>query len=163
AGDNGLFASPVVATFDGVRQAVTVTASAIIGVSLPDGKLLWSVPFRTNGATTPIINGATVIVSGLDVGFVCLKPGLRAGTWRVDRQWDTTRASTFMSNPVIVSGTLFGLSDKSSGQFYALDAATGAIAWLSAGRQAENAAVVKAGDLLFLLKDDAELIVAKAD
>jgi outer membrane protein assembly factor BamB len=163
AGDDGWFTSPMIATFDGVRQVLTVTAKAIIGVSLPDGRLLWSFPFRTGGATTPVVNGDTVIVGGLDSGFVSLKPVRQAGRWRVDKQWDTTRVSTFMSNPVVVSNTLFGLSERASGQFYALDAATGSVGWLSAGRQAENAAVVKAGDLLFLLKDDGELVVARAD
>lgn len=163
AGDGGLFSSPMAAPFDGVRQVVTVTATAIIGVSLPDGKLLWSFPFRTGGATTPIINAGTVIVSGLDSGFVCLKPVRQAGAWRVDKLWDTTGASTYLSNPVAVSNTLFGLSEKASGQFYALDATTGSVAWLSAGRQAENAAVVKAGDVLFFLKDEGEMIVARAE
>ncbi|MGH9204669.1 MAG: hypothetical protein ACRD2A_25860 [Vicinamibacterales bacterium] len=39
---------------------------------------------------------------------------------------------------------------------------TGKVLWLGEPREAENTAVVKAGALLFLLNDDAELIVARA-
>jgi hypothetical protein len=69
----------------------------------------------------------------------------------------------YLSNPVVVDGTLFGLSTKSRGQFFAIDVKSGAVLWLGAPREADNTAVVKAGDLLLLLNSDAELIVAKAD
>src|SRR5262245_19471551 len=64
--------------------------------------------------------------------------------------------------PVLIGDTLFGLSERSSGQFFALDAKTGKTLWLGQPREASNTAVVKAGDLLFLLNDDAELIVARS-
>ena len=43
-----------------------------------------------------------------------------------------------------------------------VDAKTGATRWISPPRQGENAAVVVTGENLVLLKDDGELIVAKA-
>ena len=67
-----------------------------------------------------------------------------------------------MTNPVVVADTLFGLSERRRGQFFALDANTGATLWLGPPRQAENTAMVKTERLLFLLNDDAELIVARA-
>lgn len=67
-----------------------------------------------------------------------------------------------MSNPALIGDTLFGLSERSSGQFLGLDAKTGKALWLGQPREASNTAVVKAGDLLFLLNDDAELIVARS-
>ena len=70
--------------------------------------------------------------------------------------------SMFISNPVLVRDTLFGLSHRNSGQFFGLDARTGKVLWLSRGREATNTAVVKAGELLFLLNDDAVLIVARS-
>jgi hypothetical protein len=57
---------------------------------------------------------------------------------------------------------LFGLSHRNSGQFFLLDAKTGKTIWTGEPRQATNAAIVRAGDLLFVLKDDAELIVARS-
>jgi hypothetical protein len=55
------------------------------------------------------------------------------------------------------------LSQRANGQFFALDARTGKVLWLGPAREATNTAIVKAGDLLFLLNDDAELIVAKSN
>ena len=80
----------------------------------------------------------------------------------VETVWATTEVGMYLSNPVIVGDTLFGLSQRSRGQYFALDARTGRVLWLGPPRQAMNTAVVKAGDLLFLLNDDAELIVARA-
>ena len=68
----------------------------------------------------------------------------------------------YISNPVVIGDTLFGLSYLASGQFFALNAATGTTLWLGPPREAKNSAVVKAGSLLFLLNDDAELIVARS-
>jgi hypothetical protein len=63
---------------------------------------------------------------------------------------------------VIIGDTLFGLSEKARGQFFALDAAGGKVLWLGPPREGQNTAVVKAGSLLLLLNDDAELIVARS-
>jgi hypothetical protein len=43
-----------------------------------------------------------------------------------------------------------------------VDAANGKTLWISDPRQGDNAVVMISGDLLFLLKDNAELIVARA-
>jgi outer membrane protein assembly factor BamB len=67
-----------------------------------------------------------------------------------------------LSNPVVVGDTLFGLSEKGRGQFFALEAKTGKVLWLGPSRQASNTAIVKAGNLLLLLDDDGELIVARS-
>ena len=68
----------------------------------------------------------------------------------------------YTSNPVVMADTLFGLSHRSSGQFFAVDTRTGALLWLGQPREAANTAIVKARDLLFLLNDDGELIVARS-
>jgi hypothetical protein len=65
------------------------------------------------------------------------------------------------SNPEVKGDALIVLSYRSRVQYYALEAGTGKVLWLGQPRQARNTAVVKAGDLLFLLNDDGQLIVAK--
>jgi hypothetical protein len=64
---------------------------------------------------------------------------------------------------VLDGGRLFGFSHKNKGQFFAVDAATGRTLWTSEGRQAENAAVLAARDVLLLLTDGGELVVARKD
>jgi outer membrane protein assembly factor BamB len=160
AGGDGFFASPIAIDLGGTRQVVSATLDSIIGVSL-DGRVLWRYPWEGGGgSTTPISNGDTIIVSAHNKGVAAFKPALRDGTWTTETIWKTTDVSIYVSNPVVVADTLFGLSTKARGQFFALDAKSGAVLWLGQPREAENTAVVKAGDLLFLLNDDAELIVA---
>jgi outer membrane protein assembly factor BamB len=159
------FASPIIMNLAGTRQVVTMSEGSVVGVSLEDGTLLWQHPWVSQGtpsAITPIVCGETIIVSGQKMGVTALKPTRRDGKWVVDVAWKTSEVSLFMSNPVLVGETLFGLSERASGQFFALDAATGKLLWLVEPRQATNTAIVKSGDLLFLLNDDAELIVARS-
>ena len=111
----------------------------------------------------PVLHGETVIVGGLNAGLAAFAPKLRNGKWTVEPVWSSKAATSYLSNPVIVGNTLYGFSRRASGQFFALDAATGRKLWLGPPREATNAAIVKAGEFLFFLKDDAELIVAKAN
>jgi outer membrane protein assembly factor BamB len=162
AGDAGFYMSPIIVDLAGTRQVITVTQNGVIGVSPADGRLLWRYPWvGAAGGTTPVLYRDTVIVSGLDAGVAAFKPTKRDETWTAEALWETKEASMYISNPVVIGDTLFGLSFRSRGQFFALDAATGKMLWLGPPREAATAAIVKAADLLFLLKDSGELIVAK--
>jgi outer membrane protein assembly factor BamB len=164
AGGDGGFSSPIVATLHGVSQVISTTQKSVIGVATADGHLLWQYPFAgASGATTPVIHGDTVIVSGLNLGVEAFRPTRRDGGWTTTPVWQTKDVSMYVSNPVVVGDTVFGLSHRAGGQFFALDVATGQLRWLGLPRQAANTAIVKAGDLLFLLNDDGELIVAKGN
>jgi outer membrane protein assembly factor BamB len=160
---NGMFASPMIVEFGGVRQVVSMAEESVVGVAVADGTILWQYPWKNEGmlAITPIVYGDTIIVSSYHCGVTALKPTSRDGKWAVDVVWQTKDVSMFLSNGVLIGDTLFGLADKASGQYFALDAKTGKVLWLGKPRQATNTAVVKAGNLLFLLNDDGELIVAK--
>jgi len=164
AGDGGFFASPIIATLAGMRQVISVTQKNVIGVSVADGSVLWQYPwFGAAGGPMPVLYGEAVIVSGLDRGVAAFRPTRRdGGTWEVQRLWETKDVSMYLSNPVVIGDTLFGLSHRASGQFFALDIRTGTLLWLGPPRQATNTAVVKAGNLLFLLNDNAELIIARS-
>lgn len=164
---DGMYASPTIVELGGIRQVVTMGQENIMGVALADGALLWQYPWGSEGggmqSITPILYDGTIIVSSYHMGAKALRPILRDGKWRVDVVWDTRDVSLFLSNPVLVGDTLFGLSEKASGQFFALGVKSGKVLWLGKPRQATNTAVVKADGLLFLLDDDGELIVARSN
>jgi outer membrane protein assembly factor BamB len=163
--DRGAYASPIIVELGGIRQVVTMTQESVLSVSLSDGARLWEYPWQsrsTPSAITPIVYEETLIVSSQAMGVTALKPTRRGGKWAVDLVWETKEVSLFLSNPVVVGDTLFGLSEKARGQFFALDARSGKVLWLGPPRQASNTAIVKAGTLLLLLNDDAELIVARS-
>jgi outer membrane protein assembly factor BamB len=161
----GAYASPMIVELDGVRQVVTMTQDSVVGVALSDGTQLWEHPWSSRSspsAITPIVYGQTLIVSSQAMGVTALKPARRDGKWTIEVIWETRDVSLFLSNPVIVGDALFGFSEKARGQFFALDANSGRVLWLGPPRQASNSAIVKAGNLLLLLTDEAELIVARS-
>ena len=66
------------------------------------------------------------------------------------------------ADPVAAGNLLFGLSHKNKGQFFCLDASSGKTLWTGDPRQGENAAMLIAGNTIFSLTNDAELIVTSA-
>jgi outer membrane protein assembly factor BamB len=162
AGPGAYFASPILVSLEGTMQVVSATQDFVIGVSL-DGRILWRFPYDgKNGSVTPVLNNDAIILNSPE-RVIAFRPRLRDGIWNVETMWDTKDVSTYLSTPVLVDGVLYGLSTKQRGQFYAIDAKTGQVLWLGSPREADNTALAKAGQLLFLLNDDAELIVARAN
>jgi outer membrane protein assembly factor BamB len=163
AGNGGFFASPIIVSLSGTRQVISVTQKSVIGISIDSGDVLWQFEWPgAVGGTMPVLYEDIVIMSGLNSGVTAFKAIRRDGRWTTERVWETKDVSMYLSNPVVIGETLFGLSHRASGQFFAIDTRTGKVLWLGQPREAVNTAVVKAGDLLFLLNDDAELIVTKS-
>jgi hypothetical protein len=154
---------PAIVTLDGTPQVVSVTRRGVIGVSL-GGQVLWTYSWSGGGmgGTMPIVYGDTIIVSASRNGVAEFKPMKRGDEWVVETVWQMNDVSMYLSNPVVIGDTVYGLSQRSSGEYFAIDAKTGTVLWLGPPRQATNTAVVKAADLLLLLDDDGELIVARA-
>ena len=164
-GDGPAYGSPMLFEFDGVEQVVVFTQEHFVGVGFDDGALLWSRPFTTPSDTTsqtPVRFRDLVIQSGRDNGVVAFRPVRRAGGWATEEAWATDEVSLHMANPVAAGATLFGLSHRNRGQYFALDLETGATLWTSPPRQAGNAAILRAGDWILSLEDDAELAVIEA-
>ncbi|HEX9004670.1 MAG TPA: PQQ-binding-like beta-propeller repeat protein [Blastocatellia bacterium] len=159
------WASPIIVEFGGVRQVVSMTQKSVISVAVADGSLLWEHPWKSGGTAstmTPIVYGSTLLIASQKMPVAALRPTQRDGKWQTEIVWENKEVSLFMSNPVLIGDTLYGLSEKSSGQFFALDAITGKTLWLGPPRVATNTAVVKAGELLFFLNDNAEMIIARS-
>jgi outer membrane protein assembly factor BamB len=163
-GDGPAYASPIIARFGNTRQVVTISQKTVAGLAADTGVLLWQRPLKTdydNNSASPIVYGDSVVISAQERGITLLRPVPRGDKWDAEVVWQTREAGLFMSNAVIVGDVLYGLSHLSSGQFFALDLKSGKVLWKTRGREAENTAIVKADTVLFMLNDDAELIVAR--
>jgi outer membrane protein assembly factor BamB len=164
-GDGPAYASPVLATIAGTRQIITQSQVKLVGVAAADGKLLWEVPLKTpfeQNAVTPLVINDLVIAAGLEKPTIAyaITAGLGKG-WTAAPRWSNDQVSMYMSSPALSGSTIFGLSNKNRGQFFAIDAASGKTLWLSKGREAENASIVRAGNFLLFSTTNSELIVAK--
>ena len=163
-GDGPAYGSPVVATLGGTRHLVTMTQQQVVGLDPATGQLLWQRPFKAfadGSACTPIIYDGTVITSARDAGINAFRPVKGAGGWSTEALWQVKDVEMMFSNAVVTGDRLYGLSWKNSGQVFALDPRTGKVLWTGAAREATNSAIVKSGDLLFFLHEDARLVVAK--
>ena len=165
-GEGPAYASPVIASFGNSRQVVTQSRSHLVGLSAATGALLWSVPFTTaydQNIVTPIISGDLVLYSGIDQPLTALRIRESAGKWTAERAWHADSVPMYMSTAVLSGGSVFGLTHRNKGQFFALDPRSGKVLWTTRGREGENAALIAVGELLMATTTEGELVIARRD
>jgi outer membrane protein assembly factor BamB len=165
-GEGPSYSSPILVSLFGRTQIVLQVHRKVLGVEASSGRLLWSWPFVTpcdQNIVTPVLAGDRIIVSSLGQGTMAIRPTTDGVRWEPQVVWHTTEVSMYMSSPVLRNGRLLGLSHRQKGQFFALDAGTGALRWMSPGGQGPNAALVLTGDRVLALMGDGRLRVLGAD
>jgi outer membrane protein assembly factor BamB len=163
--DSPAYGSPIVTDIGGTRQVITFTHQYLIGVSVARGELLWRRPFKTPSDTTsqtPIVFRDTIIQNGRSNGVTAFRVVPGKDGWKTEDVWQTSEVSLYMTNGVVIDDVLFGLSHLNGGQYFAMDVGSGKVLWKSEPRQAENAGMVRAGDSIFSLEDDGEMVILKA-
>ena len=165
-GDAPAYASPVAATIGTVQQIITQTQKLVVGLSLADGSLLWQIPFTTEydqNSVTPVIMRDLVIFSGIGKPLAAHRIARAGGKWTTTLVWQNEAMPMYMSTAVSSGDQLYGLTQRSRGQFFCVDAASGKTLWTSKGREGENAALTLAGDLLMMTTTEGELVVMRAN
>jgi outer membrane protein assembly factor BamB len=164
--DEAAYSSPMVATLAGVRQVVSFTAEALMGVERADGTILWRVPFRTESkrhAATPVIFGDTVIVNSHTIGLVATRIVNEGGAVRAVPKWANKELKINLSTPVRVGDFLY---DQGPDQTYiCADARTGETKWRAPGfgsHGTENSSTIAIGPNLLVLTDAGELVLIAA-
>jgi outer membrane protein assembly factor BamB len=163
-GDGPAYASPVITDIDGVKQVVTLTQKNAVGLSLASGELLWKIDFPGRSGMnipTPLRFGQRLILAG-DPGTMLVQVNKQGSSWTPEKAWQITELTMRFSSPVQKGNLIFGFTNRNGGMFFCVDAASGKTLWTSDPKQGDNAVILISGDLLFLLKDSAELIVARA-
>jgi outer membrane protein assembly factor BamB len=165
-GDGPGYGSPIIATLGGVRQVIAQTQKLLVGLNASNGTSLWQMPFTTDfdqNAFTPVAFQDLLIVGGIDWPLTAIRPKLDGGTWIAETVWTNPQTPMFMSSPVLVGGTIYGLTSRSSGQFVAIDAASGKTLWNTQGREGENASILGSRSWLLAATTDGNLVVARAN
>jgi outer membrane protein assembly factor BamB len=163
-GDGPAYASPVIAEFGKTRQVITQSQRRVIGLSLADGRLLWEIPFTTayeQNIITPVVVNDLLVYGGLSKPTTAVRIEQQGAKWVTPQVWENADVPMYMSSPVESDGYLFGLTNRNRGQFFCVDARTGKTMWTTKGREAENAALVTAGQLVMAVTTEGELIVAR--
>jgi outer membrane protein assembly factor BamB len=165
-GDGPAYASPIVAEFAGTRQVITLSQRRAIGLSLADGALLWQIAFTTEydqNSVTPIVVGDLVVYGGISKPTTAIRVSRAAGKWQTSEVWQNPDVPMYMSSPVVAGDYLYGLTHRNRGQFFCLDVKSGKTVWTTKGREGENAALLSAGNLVFAMTTDGELVVMRAN
>jgi outer membrane protein assembly factor BamB len=160
------YASPVAIEVDGAKQIVAMTEGSIVGVDAKTGKELWTVPFPDEwheNIATPLWTGTHLIVSGTRQGTHAYTLKQNGGKWEATEAWKNPDIAMYLSSPVFGDGLIYGHSSKKKGQFFAIDAKTGAVRWTTEGREGEHASLLLTPQHVVFLTNSANLIVAKRD
>jgi outer membrane protein assembly factor BamB len=159
------YASPQLATIDGVTQIVLLNGAGAIGVGAQDGALLWSHEWRGDGILQPaILNGTDVLMgsgSGLNPAIGVRRLGIvhAPGGWRAEERWTTNGLKPYFSDFVVHNGHAYGFD----GSILAcIDLADGARKW-KGGRYGHGQLVLLPDqNLLLVLSEEGELALVDA-
>lgn len=163
-GDGPAYASPIVVEMDGVKQIVTLTQKNAVGLALKSGELLWKIDFPGRSGMnipTPLQFGPRLVLAG-DPGTMLVQVNKSGNSWTPEKVWQINELTMRFSSPVQKGKLVFGFTNRNGGMFFCVDSESGKTLWTSEPKQGDNAVIYISGDSLFLLKDNADLIVARA-
>jgi len=113
-GDGPSYASTMVMIVAGTKMVIAETDKKLVGLGLKDGKLLWETPFAVQGrgynASTPIVDGDTLIYFGSGRGATAVKIVKEGDAFAVKELWKNPDNSVQFNTPVLKDGALYGLT-----------------------------------------------------
>jgi len=163
--DESSYSSPTVATIGGARHALFITRSNVVDLDPANGKIRFTLPFRSRSSAS--VNAATPLVIG-NLVYVSASYGTGAALLEVNgaqfrKVWASDDAiSNHYSTCVYRDGYLYGFHGRQEeGQtLRAIEMKTGKVMWSIEGYGAGT--VTLAGDRLLILRENGELVIAPA-
>ena len=159
-GDPPSYGSPVIANLGGTKQVIELTQKNLVGVSLADGKLLWSTPYKQGGGryqtATPIIADGKVILAGK--AFAIESGG---GKFSAKEVWSEGTPHQY-NTPVLKDGKLYGLTGQGqTSKLFCQDAKSGEVLWTDQTPRGGCGEIYDVGPVLVALTSDSDLLVFK--
>lgn len=141
------YATPVIAQADGKKIYIVMTGISLIGVDAKNGKLLWTIPWKTaydiNGATPIVMGNTAFITSGYGHGCALVQFSYTAAEIVKESKDLQSRFST----PLLYNGNVYCTED--SGNLVCMNPKTLAVAWKKDGFEWGPAAGI--GDVALVL------------
>ena len=113
-GDGPSYASTMLMTVSGTKMVIAETDKKIVGLGLKDGKLLWETPFAVQGrgynASTPLVDGNTLIYAGSGRGVTAVKIEKEGDAFVAKELWKNADNSVQFNTPVLKGGALYGMT-----------------------------------------------------
>ena len=155
--DQAGYASAMLADIGGVRQIVTLTGEAALGVRADNGQVLWrytKVANNTANIATPIVqDGYAFFSTSYDTGGALLRIEPRG----VSEVYFTRRMKNHYSTSVLVGDVLYGFDDSI---LTAMRFKTGDVLWRH--RSVGKGSVIYADKHLYVLSEDGAVALVEA-
>ncbi len=147
----------MLATLDGKRQIVVVSATRAVGFTAEDGALLWEFPWKNQ----PEVNVAQPLVVGKNRLFLSAGYGSGAVLLEIAGQgarpiWRNPRMKNKFSSSVLYDGYIYGLDEAI---LTCLDAETGELKW-KGGRYGYGQLLLASGRLI-VIAESGEVVMVK--
>ena len=129
------YSTPIAFTTQGVRQVAFFTATKISGISPADGKILWSLPWKTSydvNAAAPIFipPNRLFVSSGYDTGSALLEIRRVEDGFQVSEVWKARNLKNKFSSSIRVGDAIYGFDNET---FKAIELETGKDLWRKRG------------------------------
>ncbi len=160
------YASPQLATLQGVRQVLIFHGNGLTGHELATGRELWFKPWTNDpkvNSIQPIVLEDESVFFGNSYGIGSARIRLQPSTndpWKVEEVWKTNRFRPKFNDCILKDGFLYGLDD---GNLCCLDTATGKIKWKARGTRIGYGQLVLVEDVLLILSEDGDLVLVAAN
>jgi len=162
AGDKPGYASPIIVDYQGLRQYVTMTSQAAIGVNAKTGDLLWRFGHKTSyDANIPDAvyhDGCVFIDSGYGSGGELLKLKVEGQKCSVEQVWKTKALDNHHGGVILVDGFLYGSTHR--GKWACLDFKTGDVKYTEDG--VKKGSVTYADGMLYTYSERGTMGLVKA-
>ena len=156
------YASPIVATVGGVKQYVTFTSNAVIGVRANDGRGMWQDTASANGTancSTPLFYMNHVFsASGYGTGGALLRLSSTRNETAARRMFATSDMKNHHGGMVIIDGYLYGSSDP--GILTCIDLRNGNVKWRD--RSVGKGSLTYADGCIYLRSEDGPVALVQA-
>jgi outer membrane protein assembly factor BamB len=162
--DDASYSSPVLATFDGQKQILSVNAHSVTGHDPRDGKVLWRFPWPGDMAKAsqpvPLPGNRIFLSAGYKVGCVLLQITRGSdGQWSAETVWvGRNKMATQFSNVVIAHDCAFGLDCR---ELACIDLATGERKWK--GKTYNFGQIMLVGDVIVVQAEDGYVALVEAN
>lgn len=161
------YASPEVATLDGVRQIVIVNEDTVTGNDLKTGKELWSFPWpgtsnadASSSQAHALPENRLLLSKGYGGGAEIIEVKQAGGKWVVESVQKNPRVlKTKFTNVTIIGDFIYGLSD---GILECVERDTLEPRWKSRQAHFGHGQVLGVGDKLLVLGEEGELALVAA-
>ncbi|MBL8233153.1 MAG: PQQ-like beta-propeller repeat protein [Bryobacterales bacterium] len=127
-GDRAAYSSPIIVNSGGVKQYVTLTSNAAVGVSAATGEQLWrytQVANNVANVATPLYASDHIFVSS-DYGTGCALLRLAPKTGKASEVYFNREMKNHHASSILIGKHLFGFSSQI---LTAMDMMTGNVAW----------------------------------